>query len=85
MDARASRTIAWAKAEPFGAEIAEVRLEPDRLSASGTAIGSAPLPYRIDYALETTTRFVTTRLVVTARGDGWSRGLVLRRSHEGAW
>ena len=40
--------VAWSKKAPFGAEYAEVSLSSDALSASGIAIGSEPLPYRLD-------------------------------------
>jgi hypothetical protein len=66
-------------------EFVEVRMARDQLAATGVAIGSAPLPYRLDYALETGPAFVSSRLVVTARGDGWVRELDLRRLPSGAW
>ena len=77
--------LGWSKALPFGAEFAEVRIGRDALSARGVAIGSAPSPYRLDYELETAPGFVTTRLLVTARGDGWARSLDLRRAASGLW
>ncbi len=85
MNARFPRSIAWSKADPFGAELVEVRLEHDGLAASGVALGSAPLPYRLDYTLETVPPFVTARLVVKSRGDAWARSLDLRRASSGAW
>jgi hypothetical protein len=80
-----SRCIGWSKAEPFGAELAEVQIESDRLAASGLAIGSKPALDRLEYELETGPGFVTVRLVVTARGDGWMRSLDLRRAPSGVW
>ena len=85
MDLRSSRCIAWSKAEPFGAEFAEVHFGGDVLTARGVAIGSAPYPYRLDYDLEMASSFVTTRLLVTARGEGWTRALDLRRAPSGVW
>lgn len=80
------RCVAWSKAEPFGAEFAEVEVDGDALTAQGVAIGSAPAPYRLDYQLETASGFVTTRLRVTSRGDGWLRTLDLRRPPgSGVW
>jgi hypothetical protein len=79
------RCVAWSKTEPFGAEFAEIRTDGDALFAHGVAIGSAPSPYRLDYELETAPAFVTSRLVVRARGDGWMRSLDLRRAGSGAW
>jgi hypothetical protein len=43
------------------------------------ALGSTPLPYRLDYTFETVSDFVTARLVVSARGEGWARSLDLLR------
>jgi hypothetical protein len=79
------RVIAWDKEDGFGAEIAEVELAGDRLAATGVAIGWDPLPYRLEYTLETGAGWVTTRLRVTTRGDGWRRALDLRRSDAGVW
>jgi hypothetical protein len=84
MDSR-FRCVAWSKAEPFGAEFADVRLDADSLGARGVAIASTPSPYRLDYELETASGFVTTRLRVTSRGDGWQRSLDLRRTDSGVW
>src|SRR5216684_49468 len=85
----ASRAIAWVK-ENGGAEFADVLLAPglgaaNRLTASGIAIGSRPLGYRLDYKLETKSEFVTSGLLVNARGEGWRRRLDLRRLRSGRW
>jgi uncharacterized protein len=85
MDPCSPRAITWSKADPFGAEFVEVRLGRDELGARGVALGSAPLPYRLDYTFETVSNFVTARLVVSARGDGWARSLDLRRTGSGDW
>jgi hypothetical protein len=77
--------VAWSKDDPFGAEFAVVEFSGDRLDATGVAIGAVPVPYRLDYALHTGARFVTTHLVVATAGDGWSRRLALRRSGAGGW
>jgi hypothetical protein len=79
------RAVAWAKEDPFGVEFAEIALAPERLSAEGVAIGVEPVPYRLDYALETAAGFVTSRLRVSSRGGGWRRTLELRRRADGAW
>jgi hypothetical protein len=81
----AERSVAWSKDDPFGVEFADLRLGRDTLTASGVAIGTEPVPYRLDYELETGPRFVTTRLHVTSRGEGWRRDLDLRRDASGAW
>jgi uncharacterized protein len=83
--ASTTRSIAWIKDDPPGTEFAEVALTPDRLQATGVAIGSAPMPYRLDYVLETTAGFVTALMHVTAQGQGWKRSLELRRSPSGNW
>ena len=80
-----NREIAWAKENPFGVEFAEIRLGADRLSASGVCIGSDPLPYRLDYELDTGPRFVTSHLRVACHGQGWRRRLDLRRNVQGEW
>ena len=77
--------VAWSKSAPFGAEWAEVSFSTDALAADGVAIGSEPLPYRLDYTLRTVTGFVTAEIDVRSRGDGWERRLVLARSSAGDW
>ena len=79
------RALAWIKDDPFGVEFAEIQLAPDRLRAEGVAIGTRPLPYRLDYEVETAVEFVTSRLRVASRGEGWRRTLDLRRSEAGVW
>ncbi len=79
------RAVAWAKDDPFGAEFAQIALSAKHLTADGVAIGSEPIPYRLDYTLETASGFVTSRLRVRSRGEGWRRTLDLRRDAAGAW
>jgi uncharacterized protein len=79
------RAVAWAKDDPFGIEFAEIALARQHLSADGVAIGAGPIPYRLDYILETAPGFVTSRLRVSSRGEGWGRTLDLRRSTAGVW
>jgi hypothetical protein len=81
----AKRSIAWVKDDQQGAEFAEVMIIRRRLTAVGTAIGFSPVPYRLDYKLETRSGFVTSGLLVDARGEGWSRSLDLRRHLSGRW
>jgi uncharacterized protein len=78
------RSVAWDK-DDAGAEYVEVTLATDGLSASGVAIGGEPVAYRLDYTLETGPDFVTARLEVTTRGEGWRRTLDLRRGGSGDW
>jgi hypothetical protein len=79
------RAVAWVKDDPFGVEFAELAIRGDSLTAKGVAIGSAPLPYRLDYELDTGAAFATSRLRVTSRGEGWRRELDLRRDDGGGW
>lgn len=81
----ASRAIAWVKERGLGFEFAEIDLKSNSLTASGVAIGTSPLPYRMDYELETAGKFITSKLTVATRGEGWSRALDLRRSNSGEW
>jgi hypothetical protein len=78
-------TRVWHNAEPFHVELAEVRLADGTLAASGIAIGTEPLDYRLEYELTTTREYVTMRLDVNSRGSGWQRRLVLVREAAGAW
>ena len=80
-----SRAIAWVKENGLGFEFADVDLQSRSLAASGVAIGTAPVAYRLDYKLATTDGFITSELLVTTRGDGWSRSLALRRDGSGTW
>jgi hypothetical protein len=81
----ARRSIAWVKDAGQGLEFADVDVGPYRLTAAGIAIGTTPVAYRMDYKLETLGEFVTSGLLVTTRGDGWSRKLDLRRTKAGRW
>lgn len=80
-----NRAVIWAKPDPLGMEFADIAFHRDHLSAAGVAIGSAPVPYRLEYELETSAGFLTTRLRVSAIGQGWSRDLDLRRDPAGSW
>jgi hypothetical protein len=79
------RAVAWAKDDPFGVEFADIVLETESVSAAGVAIAARPIPYRLDYVLETAPVYVTSRLWVTSRGEGWRRTLDLRRDASGVW
>jgi len=76
-----TRLIVWRGTDEFRAESAAVELYDDGLRATGTQIGA---DYRVDYELDATLDgFVTNSLTVTARGEGWSRALTLRRDQMG--
>jgi hypothetical protein len=76
----------WAKDEPVGSEFSEITLESGTLAASGVALGSEPVPYRLEYELTTADGYITTRLQVRSRGAGWQRAIVLERdTATGEW
>ena len=79
------RAVAWTKVDPFGVEFVELDIDAGYLGATGVAIGTEPLPYRLDYELATGPDHLTTRLYVTCRGEGWRRALDLRRDDAGHW
>jgi hypothetical protein len=86
-----SRSVLWAKDDPYGSELADVTFGDGRLSASGVALGvegrrdTEGDPWRLEYQLETGADYVTSRLAVTIRGQGWTRSIDLRRAEWGAW
>jgi hypothetical protein len=76
-----ARLIVWRGTDEWRAESAAIELFEAGLHATGTQIGA---DYRVDYELDATLEgFVTNSLTVTARGDGWSRALTLRRDRMG--
>lgn len=75
----------WAKEQPFGAELADVKISGGTLSANGVTIGIDPTPYHLEYRLTATEGYVTTQLVVRAKGGGWRRALNLQRATSGTW
>jgi uncharacterized protein len=79
------RAIAWVKDDPFGVEFAELDIGERHMTANGVAIGTRPVPYRLDYELVTATGFVTTSLRAISRGETWRRELDLRRDADGVW
>ncbi|MBB2910155.1 hypothetical protein FHS43_001418 [Streptosporangium becharense] len=76
------RGLVWMK--DGGAEYAEVELSAD-LAAVGVAIGTDPVPYRLEYTLRTFPGYMTELLSVRVHGAGWQRAIDLRRSAHGAW
>lgn len=81
-------SLVWVK--PGGAELVRVKVAGGRLWATGTAIGSDPLPYRLEYTLLTLDRYVTSTLYVSASGHHqdrgpWRRQLELRHDGSGNW
>jgi len=63
-------------------DVAAVRLGSDHLTAHGT---STTRDHTTEYRLHTDTGWVTRRLEVRTRGDGWARTLLVERSADGVW
>ncbi|RCG30038.1 hypothetical protein DQ384_17950 [Sphaerisporangium album] len=76
-------SIVWVKDE--GAEYAHVDISDGRLTATGTAVGAVPVPYRLEYELVTGRQYVTEALSVRAQGAEWSRAIDLKRNAGGTW
>jgi hypothetical protein len=79
------RVAIWEGLDGWRAEAARVEFLNGELSATGTQIGVDPLPYRLDYALETDDELVTRRMRIDVAGEGWSRRLDLSRDGAGQW
>jgi hypothetical protein len=80
-----TRSIAWVKTAGTGLEFADVAIDERRMRATGVAIGSDPLPYRLDYTFASRSRYLTKWIEVEAHGQGWHRSLRLRRDKAGEW
>lgn len=81
----AQRSIAWVKDGATGLEFADVQIDETRMRATGVALGSDPMPYRLDYRFISGSRFVTRRIELEAHGQGWRRSLSLKRDRTGEW
>lgn len=77
--------LVWAGVDDWRAEWAAVDTSVDWFTARGVQLGLAPLPYRVDYRLFTTSDWVTDFLEVDAAGDGWKRSIRLARASDGWW
>src|SRR3954465_3843694 len=77
--------LIWAGTDEWRAETAHVRPAEGRFTATGVQVGIGPVPYRVDYALDTTAAWTTHTLQVTAAGDDWRRSLHLMRDSSGRW
>jgi uncharacterized protein len=83
MNDEVHRSLVWLK--DGGAELSEVKLARSRLSALGCAIGSDPVPYRLEYVLTTAESYVTSSLRAHTSGVGWRRSVELHRDGNGHW
>ena len=79
------RFLIWTGVEEWLTETASVELSDGSLRASGTQLGAEPEPYRVDYRLDCSDRFLTRELAAVATGAGWRRELRLRHDGAGAW
>ncbi len=79
------RMLIWKGEDQWLSESTTVTEAGTWLHARGTQLGADPIPYRVDYELVTQRDWVTQRLSVTARGDGWTRSLELLHDGTGNW
>ena len=69
----ARRSIVWVREDPLGAEFADVDISRGRLTATGTAVGSSPPGYRLDYKLETLGGYVLVDFLEQKRAQRGDR------------
>jgi uncharacterized protein len=79
------RLLIWRGLDEWRAETSHVRIDDDRLTATGTQLGVSPEPYRLDYALRTGPRFVTETLDLSVLRDGALKRARVVRDHDGGW
>jgi len=79
------RLAVWRGLDEWRAEVAHVRIEDDRLTATGTQLGLTPEPYRVDYSLTTAPAFITETVELSALRSGGPRRLRLERTPDGLW
>lgn len=79
------RSLVWELTEGSGIEIAFATLGSGHMGARGTALRTAPVPYRLDYEFDAADDFVTRILHVRSEGAGWGRDLQLERRSDGRW
>jgi hypothetical protein len=79
------RLLIWRGLDAWRTESSQIFLGSNGIEAYGTQVGVDPVPYRLDYRLETSDGFITKSLVLTAAGTGWSRRLALRHDGAGSW
>jgi uncharacterized protein len=79
------RLLVWRGLDEWRAESALVRIEGDRMSATGTQLGVTPEPYRLDYTLRTGADFITETLELSALSTGALKRLRLVRRADGTW
>jgi len=79
------RLLLWRGLDEWRAESAHVRIDGDRMTATGTQLGVTPEPYRLDYTLRTGPEFVTETLELSVLQTGALKRLLLVRGPDGSW
>jgi hypothetical protein len=79
------RLMIWRGLDDWRAEATHVRIDDDRLTATGTQLGRSPEPYRLDYSLRTGPGFVTETLELSVLRGGGLKRLRLARRPDGSW
>ena len=79
------RFLLWSGLDGWRTEAVTVDFLPQGMRASGTQVGVDPVPYRLDYALETADGFITRAMRVQISGEGWARRLNLSHDGHGDW
>ena len=81
------RMLTWQhhRESPWQVDTALVETEPGAFSATGTQLSHDPLPYRLEWALDTGPQWVSSRLTVWVQGEDWSRSLHLTHDGSGGW
>jgi uncharacterized protein len=79
------RLAIWRGLDEWRAEAAHVHTDGDRLTATGTQLGTTTEPYRLDYSLHTGPEFVTHTLDLSVLSQGALRRLRLVRHPDGTW
>ena len=74
--------IAWAGDGQWTAEVCDLELSSDGLTASGTQLGADPHPYRASYELDARGDWITRRLRIDVPRVG---SLELRHDGNGHW
>jgi hypothetical protein len=79
------RLLIWRGLDEWRAEVAHVRIDDGRLTATGTQLGVTPAAYRVDYSLQTGAEFVAERLELSVLHEGRLQRLLIVRHQDGSW
>jgi uncharacterized protein len=75
--------LIWSIDETAGFDTAWVSVQGDRLTAEGRSVGQRPMPYWVDYRIETGARFLTHRALIECRWEGGSATVDVRKEDDG--